>query len=79
MRLLLISALLQTPVLLHDCAGRDCTPEHSPVLMYLRFFYLNLSAVRAFSTFAFEFDFIRSSSFSLSSQPVKAQSSYCQL
>lgn len=65
--------------LLHDCAGHDCTPEHSHVLLYLKFFCVNLSAIRAFSTFAFELDFIRSSSFSLSSQPVKAQSSSCQL
>lgn len=38
------------------------------------FFCVKLSAIRAFSTFAFELDFIRSSSFSLSSQPAKAQS-----
>lgn len=38
------------------------------------FFCVKLSAIRAFSTFAFELDFIRSLSFSLSSQPAKAQS-----
>lgn len=55
------------------------TPEHSHVLLFLQVFYVKFSAIRAFSISAFELDFVRSSSFSLSSQPVKAQSSYCQL
>lgn len=42
--------------------------------VYILFFCVKLSAIRAFSTFAFGLDFIRSSSFSLSSQSAKAQS-----
>lgn len=42
--------------------------------VYILFFCVKLSAIRAFSTFAFELDFIRRSSFSLPSQPAKAQS-----
>lgn len=70
MRLLLISALLQIPVLLHDHAGHNCTPEHSCVLFISCFYQpLELSL-----HFAFELDFIRSSSFRVSSHPAKAQS-----
>lgn len=54
--------------------------QSTPMCCYgLSFSLLTLAVFRAFSSFAFELVFIRSSSFSLSPQPVKAPSSYCQL